>query len=35
MAKDKDPEYGMGYRIMSLELKNIGWKNLIEKLEKY
>ena len=35
MAKDKDPEYGKGYRIMSSELKNIGWKNLIGKLEKY
>ena len=35
MAKDKDPEYGKGYRIMSSELKSIGWKNLINKLEKY
>ena len=35
MAKDKDPEYGKGYRIMSSELKSIGWKNLISKLEKY
>ena len=35
MAKDKDPEYGKGYRIMSSELKNIGWKDLLRKLEKY
>ena len=35
MAKDDDPDYGKGYRIMSSELETNGWRKLLKKLEKY
>ncbi len=35
MFKNNHPEYGEGFRIMSAELKNNGWRNLLDNLENY
>jgi hypothetical protein len=35
MAEDPDPDYGDGFRRMSAELNRLGWKKLIQGMNKY